>query len=106
MRGHSVPSSRPSGRPDRGAGPGAGDLVEAVARIEEHDGRDILRYGYGAVTAQLVAAGLVDEVRFWIHPVLEGAARGPRAGGPATATLRALPDRRVPWGARPIGTRR
>ena len=49
-----------------------GDLIEAVTALKAQDGKDILQYGYGAVTAQLVVAGLVDEVRFWIHPVLEG----------------------------------
>ena len=49
-----------------------GDLVAAVTALKAQDGKDILQYGYGSVTAQLLAAGLVDEVRFWIHPVLEG----------------------------------
>ncbi|MET7426497.1 dihydrofolate reductase family protein [Dactylosporangium sp. NPDC005555] len=51
-----------------------GDLVEAVAKLKEQDGGSIVQYGYGAVTAQLVTAGLVDEVKFWIHPVIVGAA--------------------------------
>ncbi|MFJ8579365.1 dihydrofolate reductase family protein [Micromonospora sp. NPDC093277] len=49
-----------------------GDLVEEVRKIKAQDGKDILQYGYGSVTTQLIRAGLVDEVRFWIHPVLEG----------------------------------
>jgi dihydrofolate reductase len=49
-----------------------GDLVEEVTRLKAQEGKDILQYGYGSVTAQLVSAGLVDEVRFWICPVLEG----------------------------------
>jgi dihydrofolate reductase len=49
-----------------------GDLVDAVAELKAQDGRNIVQYGYGEVTAQLVRAGLVDEVKFWIHPVLEG----------------------------------
>ncbi|MET8119792.1 dihydrofolate reductase family protein [Micromonospora sp. NPDC005189] len=51
-----------------------GDLVEAVTKLKAQEGKDIIQYGYGSVTAQLVRAGLVDEVRFWIHPVLEGGA--------------------------------
>jgi dihydrofolate reductase len=51
-----------------------GDLIEAVTALKAQEGQDILQYGYGSVTAQLVAAGLVDEVRFWIHPLLEGGA--------------------------------
>ncbi|WP_433603959.1 dihydrofolate reductase family protein [Dactylosporangium sp. CA-139114] len=49
-----------------------GDLVEAVRALKEVDGKGIIQYGYGSVTAQLVKAGLVDEVHFWIHPVLVG----------------------------------
>lgn len=49
-----------------------GDLVAAVTALKAAEGKDILQYGYGSVTTELVAAGLVDEVRFWIHPVLEG----------------------------------
>ncbi|SHN75494.1 dihydrofolate reductase family protein [Cryptosporangium aurantiacum] len=55
-----------------------GDLVEAVAALKKQDGKDILQYGFGSVTTQLIAAGLVDEVRFWIHPVL--------VGGPSVTT--------------------
>ena len=49
-----------------------GDLVEAVTKLKAQDGKDIVQYGYGQVTRQLIKAGLVDEVKFWIHPVLEG----------------------------------
>ena len=49
-----------------------GDLIAAVTALKARDGKDILQYGYGSVTAQLVAAGLIDEVHFWIHPVLQG----------------------------------
>jgi dihydrofolate reductase len=49
-----------------------GDLIEEVGRLKAQDGKGIIQYGYGSVTHQLVAAGLVDEVRFWIHPVLQG----------------------------------
>lgn len=49
-----------------------GDLVEEVAELKAQEGEDIIQYGYGSVTAHLVQAGLVDEVRFWIHPLLEG----------------------------------
>ncbi|GIJ81392.1 Dihydrofolate reductase [Micromonospora phaseoli] len=49
-----------------------GDLVEAVTALKAQPGGDILMYGYGVVTQALVKAGLVDEVRFWIHPVIVG----------------------------------
>ena len=46
-----------------------GDLISAVRALKAQDGADILQYGYGSVTAQLVAAGLVDELRLLVHPV-------------------------------------
>ncbi|GIG66588.1 dihydrofolate reductase family protein [Phytomonospora endophytica] len=49
-----------------------GDLVEAVAKLKASEGKDILQYGFGTVTTALIEAGLVDEVRLWIHPVIEG----------------------------------
>lgn len=49
-----------------------GDLVEAVTALKAQEGKNLLQYGYGEVTAELVKAGLVDEVKFWIHPVLVG----------------------------------
>ncbi|TWG17719.1 dihydrofolate reductase family protein [Micromonospora taraxaci] len=58
-----------------------GDLVEAVRALKAQEGRNIIQYGFGSVTAQLIKAGLVDEVRFWIHPVLEG---GPSLTAPLT----------------------
>ncbi len=66
-----------------------GDLVEAVAALKAQDGKDILQYGYGTVAAALVAAGLVDEVRFWIHPVLQGgtSVTTPLTGLPTSFTL-------------------
>jgi len=49
-----------------------GDLIDQVTKLKAQDGKDILQYGFGSVTTQLIKAGLLDEVRFWIHPVLEG----------------------------------
>jgi dihydrofolate reductase len=49
-----------------------GDTVEAVRALKEQEGGDILQYGYGSLTTTLIKAGLLDEVRFWIHPVLVG----------------------------------
>ena len=49
-----------------------GDTVEAVTRLKAQDGGNILQYGFGTLTTTLIKAGLLDEVRFWIHPVIEG----------------------------------
>ncbi|MFJ6197311.1 dihydrofolate reductase family protein [Micromonospora sp. NPDC092111] len=71
-----------------------GDLIEEVNKLKARDGKDILMYGYGVVTHALVRAGLVDEVRFWIHPVLQG---GPSVSAPLgeLPTTLALVDTKV-----------
>lgn len=49
-----------------------GDTAEAVAELKTREGGDILQYGFGTLSTTLIRAGLLDEVRFWIHPVLQG----------------------------------
>jgi dihydrofolate reductase len=48
------------------------EAVAEIARLKERDGQDILQYGFGPVTRTLIAHGLLDELRLWIHPVLVG----------------------------------
>jgi len=71
-----------------------GDLVEAVAALKQQEGGDIIQYGFGSVTTALIAAGLVDEVRLWIHPVMVGGASVTAALPDFTATFE-LVDTRV-----------
>lgn len=54
-----------------------GDLVDAVRRVTEQDGADTLQHGYGRVTDQLISEGMIDEVRFWFQPVLQGGTAWP-----------------------------
>lgn len=54
------------------------DLVETVRRMKAEPGKDIVQYGIGSVSFALMAHGLVDEFRLWIHPLILGA-KGPRA---------------------------
>jgi dihydrofolate reductase len=49
-----------------------GDLAEAVDRLKQAPGQDILQYGYGPVTRTLIDHGLLDELRLWLHPILVG----------------------------------
>lgn len=49
-----------------------GDLAEAVGRLKQAPGEDILQYGYGPVTRTLIEHGLLDELRLWLHPILVG----------------------------------
>jgi dihydrofolate reductase len=49
----------------------ADDLVGEVARRKESGG-DIVQYGFGEVSRTLLEAGLIDELRLWVHPLLVG----------------------------------
>ncbi|MFC4535926.1 dihydrofolate reductase family protein [Sphaerisporangium dianthi] len=59
-----------------------GDLAEAVRELKAQPGQDILMYGCGEVARALAAQGLVDEFRFWIHPVVAGRGEPVFAGWP------------------------
>jgi dihydrofolate reductase len=48
------------------------EAVAEITKLKEQDGQDILQYGFGPVSRTLVANGLLDELRLWIHPVLVG----------------------------------
>jgi dihydrofolate reductase len=50
----------------------SGDLVEEVLRLKQQPGNFILAHGGTRFAQSLVAAGLVDEFRLGIHPVVLG----------------------------------
>jgi dihydrofolate reductase len=52
-----------------------GDAVENVRRLKTEPGAQIVTYGVTSLTRALLAAGLVDELRFWIHPIVADGAR-------------------------------
>lgn len=52
-----------------------GELVASVGKLKQTAGPDITILGSGSVAAQLGAAGLVDEYRFVIIPVVLGGGR-------------------------------
>src|SRR5262249_22603088 len=63
-----------------------GDLADAVRELKERPGQNILMYGAGAVTRELVKHGLLDELHLWVHPVVVGpSGDGPFDGYPNTA---------------------
>ncbi|MGF6091863.1 dihydrofolate reductase family protein [Pseudomonas sp. 18173] len=53
-----------------------GNLVDAINAFKRQDGPRLLTQGSGDLVRQLLAAGLVDELRLMIHPILLG--RGKR----------------------------
>lgn len=48
------------------------DVVAEVGKLKERDGQDILIFGYGRLAHTLLKAGLLDEIRVWLHPILSG----------------------------------
>src|SRR5262245_28957162 len=56
-----------------------GDLADAVRALKRQDGGYLLTHGSGDMVRQLLAAGLVDELRLLIYPLLLG--RGKRLFG-------------------------
>src|SRR5579885_173026 len=47
-------------------------VVERVRELKSQPGRDIVQYGFGAVSTLLMENGLLDELRLWIHPLFVG----------------------------------
>ncbi|MEV8376581.1 dihydrofolate reductase family protein [Kribbella sp. NPDC056861] len=47
-----------------------GDTVEAVRKLKEEDGGDLLKFGTGSFSQTLLEHKLVDEYHFWVFPVL------------------------------------
>jgi dihydrofolate reductase len=49
-----------------------GNVDEAIARLKQQDGADITLNGSATLLRSLLAAGLVDELRILLHPVVLG----------------------------------
>jgi dihydrofolate reductase len=48
------------------------DIVTAIQDLKAQPGKDLIKYGTGRLDATLLGAGLVDELRVWIMPVVVG----------------------------------
>lgn len=52
-----------------------GDLDEAVSRLKQEDGQDLLVFGSGQLVHQLQQHNLIDEYRLMVHPILLGSGK-------------------------------
>jgi dihydrofolate reductase len=52
------------------AQPLEGDVADAVRRLKESDGGNLIKYGTGSFSKTLLENKLVDEYHFWIFPVV------------------------------------
>jgi dihydrofolate reductase len=50
------------------------DAVNRIAALKKESGGDLIQYGFGSLTYSLLQAGLIDELRMWIHPFFVGQA--------------------------------
>lgn len=48
------------------------DIVGAIERLKAEPGKDLIKYGTSRVDDTLLCAGLVDELRLWVMPVVVG----------------------------------
>ena len=48
------------------------DPIETIRGLKQQDGDTIVQYGFGRLSRTLLEAGLLDELRLWVHPFLLG----------------------------------
>src|SRR5258708_3881054 len=52
-----------------------GNVADAVARLKQEDGQDLVFYGHGPLGQTLLDHHLLDELRLCIHPLLVGSGK-------------------------------
>jgi dihydrofolate reductase len=48
------------------------DPIDTIRDLKQRPGADIVQYGFGSLSHALMAAGLLDELRLWVHPFFVG----------------------------------
>jgi dihydrofolate reductase len=54
-----------------------GELAEGVSKLKQEGDRDVWLVGCGELARNLLGAGLIDELRFWVHPAVWGSGERP-----------------------------
>jgi dihydrofolate reductase len=68
-----------------------GDAIAGVRQLKARRDGDLVLSGCGELARELIQAGLVDEILFWIHPRIQGPGTRPYEG--ATVAVRLLEAR-------------
>jgi len=76
----------------------SGDVAARVAELKQRPGRELQIHGSARLAQSLLAAGLIDELRLTIAPVVVGAGRRLFPAGGAPAGLRLLSTASTPSG--------
>jgi len=70
-----------------------GDLAEALSRLRQEDGQDILVFGSGQLVHALHERGLIDEYRLMVFPVVLGSGKRLFPDGSEKKTLHLVESR-------------
>ena len=76
----------------------SGDVPAQVAELKRQPGRELQIHGSARLAQSLLAAGLIDELRLVIAPVVVGTGRRLFPDGGAPAGLRLLRNETTPGG--------
>lgn len=57
-----------------------GDIGEAVTRLKQQPGKDMVIFGSGEIVAALTQLGLIDEYRIFLNPLIIGGGKSMFAG--------------------------
>jgi dihydrofolate reductase len=76
----------------------SGDPVDEVRQLKDSDGGDIMLTGSITLAHAALAAGLVDEIRLWIYPAIQGRGKGLVAEGTVLPDLTLLESKTFPSG--------
>jgi dihydrofolate reductase len=75
-----VASRSPAGPLDWNAAAIEGEAAEGLSRLKAELDGDLILIGCGELARHLLAHGVVDEVRFWLHPAVWGEGARPYQG--------------------------
>jgi dihydrofolate reductase len=75
-----------------------GDATDAVAKLKEKPGKDIVILGSGVLTQSLMQHNLIDSYILLIHPIVLGSGRRLFTDGGPTAALRLVDTRKTSTG--------
>ncbi|BCW65300.1 deaminase reductase [Arthrobacter sp. NicSoilB4] len=76
----------------------SGDVADQVAELKEQPGRELQIHGSARLVQSLLAAGLIDEFRLVVAPVIVGHGRRLFPDGGASAGLRLVSSQTTPGG--------
>lgn len=66
------------------------DVADSVAALKQERAGNLLSYGCGELANHLARCGLVDEVRFWLHPFVWGDGVRPFHAGELPVRMRLI----------------